>query len=125
MLMCELITPVFNEFGVELIVFHSHFQCRYLSRSLTAQSLLDNLLLSSLSSLAPTVDPQTVVRVGATEIRSSFPPDTVPGIVDAYLQGLRSIYMMIIAFAGVATLAAMANRWQKLNLEKRARTRCS
>lgn len=33
MLLCESITPVFNEFGVELIVFHSHFQCRYLSRS--------------------------------------------------------------------------------------------
>ena len=85
---------------------------------MTAQSLLDNLLLTSLPYLAPSVNPQAVLGAGATEIRSSFPPDAVPGVVDAYLKGLRAVYIMIIAFAGAATLAAMANRWQKLNLEK-------
>ena len=85
---------------------------------MAAQSVLDNLLFTSLPSLAPTVDPGTVIRVGVTEIRSSFPPDAVPGVVDAYLKGLRAVYIMIIAFAGAATLAATANRWQKLNLEK-------
>ena len=76
------------------------------------------MLLTSLPSLAPTVNPQAVITAGATEIRSSFPPDVVPGIVDAYLKGLRAVYIMVIAFAGAATLAATANRWQKLKLEK-------
>lgn len=83
-----------------------------------AQSLLDNLLLTSLPSLAPSVSPQAVLGAGATEIRSFFPPDAVPGVVNAYLKGLRAIYVMVIAFAGAATLTATANRWQKLNLEK-------
>jgi len=74
--------------------------------------------LASLPSLAPTVDPETVIKAGSTEIRSSFPPNAVPGVVDAYLSGLRAVYTIVIAFAGAATLAAAANRWQKLNLKK-------
>ncbi|MCJ1314111.1 hypothetical protein MMC25_007791 [Agyrium rufum] len=83
---------------------------------ITAQSLLDNLLYTGLPSLAPTVSPAAVINAGATEIRTSFPPEAVPGVVDAYLHGLRGIYILVIAFTGAATLAAMANRWQKLTL---------
>ncbi|KAI9750498.1 MAG: hypothetical protein M4579_006448 [Chaenotheca gracillima] len=83
-----------------------------------AQSLLDNILLEKLPYLAPSVDPQAVIRAGASSISSSFPPDAVPGIVQAYLSGLRAIYIMIIALAGTATFAAMANKWGKLKLKK-------
>ena len=82
-----------------------------------AQSLLDNRLFTSLPALAPSVDPATVIRAGATEIHSSFPSDAVPGIVAAYLSGLRAVYIMVVAFAGAATFAATTNRWQKLDLK--------
>ncbi|KAL8707510.1 MAG: hypothetical protein Q9225_007740 [Loekoesia sp. 1 TL-2023] len=83
-----------------------------------AQSILDNLLLTNLPKLAPTVDPRAVIEAGATEIRSTFAADIVPSIVEAYLKGLRSVYVMIIAFTGAATIAAATNRWDKLNLKK-------
>lgn len=84
----------------------------------TAQSLLDNSLLTHLPSLAPAVDPQAVIQAGATEIRSTFAAEAVPGIVEAYLKGLRAIYIMVIAFTGVATVVAATNRWTKLSLKK-------
>lgn len=59
-----------------------------------------------------------MIDAGVTEIRSLFPPDVVPGIVNAYLKGLRAVYIMVIALAGAATLAAMTHRWQKLKLDK-------
>lgn len=83
-----------------------------------AQSILDNLLLTNLPDLAPTVDPEAVIQAGATEIRSTFAANAVPGIVEAYLRGLRAVYIMVVAFTGAATLAAATNRWEKLSLKK-------
>lgn len=74
--------------------------------------------MKNLPELAPNVDPQAVIQAGATEIRSTFAADAVPGIVEAYLKGLRAVYIMIIAFTGAATLAAAANKWEKLSLKK-------
>jgi len=53
-----------------------------------------------------------------TEIRAQFAADVVPGIVEAYLRGLRAVYVMVIVFTGIAALAAAMNRWKKLSLEK-------
>ena len=78
------------------------------------QSLLDNLLLKKLASTAPTVDPFSVIRAGSTEIRTSFAPDVVPSIVDAYLYSLRAVYAIVIAYAGMAVFVALANKWERL-----------
>ena len=79
--------------------------------------MLDNTLLTSLPTLSPTVDPEQVIQAGATEIRSHFAPDAVPGIVKAYLKGLRAVYILIIAFTGAAAVAAASNRWERLRLK--------
>ncbi|KAL8788425.1 MAG: hypothetical protein Q9195_007304 [Heterodermia aff. obscurata] len=82
-----------------------------------AQSMLDNTLLTSLPTLSPTVDPEHVIQAGATEIRSTFAADAVPGIVEAYLKGLRAVYILIIAFTGAAAVTAASNRWKRLRLK--------
>lgn len=82
-----------------------------------AQSMLDNSLLKHLPTLAPNINPKAVIQAGATEIRTTFPND-VPGIVQAYLEGLRTVYILIIAFTGAAAVAAGMNRWGRLKLEK-------
>ncbi|MCJ1387729.1 hypothetical protein MMC18_000572 [Xylographa bjoerkii] len=81
------------------------------------QSVFDNLLLTKLVSTAPDVDPSSVVSVGATEIRTAFPPHAVPGIVDAYLYSLHAVYAIVIAYVGAAALVAMANKWESLKLK--------
>ncbi|KAF2151726.1 major facilitator superfamily protein [Myriangium duriaei CBS 260.36] len=82
-----------------------------------AQSILDNVLIHVLRG-DNRVDARAVIKAGAGNFRSAFPPDVVPTIVDAYLSGMRGVYVMIIALAGVATLATMVYKWEKLNNSK-------
>lgn len=79
--------------------------------------MLSNILLSRLPSTAPGVDPLTVIATGATEIRNVFPPDAVPGIVQAYLYCLRAVFLIVTAYAGVAVFFAVGNRWERLRLK--------
>lgn len=76
------------------------------------------MLKNRLPALAPGVDPTVVIDTGATEIRSSFPADVVPGIVAAYSEGMRGVFATVAAYAGVAVFFAAGNSWKKLNLGK-------
>ncbi|KAF2146413.1 uncharacterized protein K452DRAFT_305347 [Aplosporella prunicola CBS 121167] len=82
------------------------------------QAVLNNLLLSKLPETAPNVDPFDVISAGATETRATFPTAVVPGIVQAYLETLRAIYAIVIAYAGVAVVFAVVNRWEKLRMKE-------
>ncbi|KAF1935227.1 aflatoxin efflux pump [Clathrospora elynae] len=81
-----------------------------------AQSILGNVVISQLRVTAPSIDPASVIRVGASEVASQFPADLVPLIVEAYLSGLRKGYLMLIALAGAATITAFFYRWEKLRI---------
>lgn len=82
------------------------------------QSVLSNLLLSKLPSTAPGVNPLDVIATGATEIRRKFPPDAIPGIVQAYLYSLHAVFLIVTAYAGVAVFFALGNKWERLGLRK-------
>jgi hypothetical protein len=81
-----------------------------------AQSILDNVLISQLQEKIPSIDPARVIQVGASEVASHFPASLVPQIIEAYLSGLRQVYLMLVALAGVATLTAFFYRWEKLKI---------
>ena len=84
---------------------------------IAAQSILGNVLISQLQETAPSIDPASVIRVGASEVASHFPADLVPIIVDAYLSGLKKGYLMLIALAGAATITAFLYKWEKLRID--------
>ncbi|KAH8770844.1 aflatoxin efflux pump [Diaporthe sp. PMI_573] len=83
----------------------------------TGQSVFSNLLLNQLPVLAPGVDPITVINTGATNIRSVFHADSVPGIIQAYLYALRAVFAVVAAYAGVAVMFAAGSKWKRLNLK--------
>lgn len=83
----------------------------------TGQSVFSNLLLNKLPTVAPGVEPITVINTGATDIRTVFPADAVPGIIEAYLYALRAVFAVVIAYAGVAVMFAAGSKWQRLNLK--------
>lgn len=83
----------------------------------TGQSVFSNLLLNKLPSLAPGVDPITVINTGATDIRDVFPADSVPGIIQTYLYAMRAVFAVVAAYAGVAVMFAAGSRWKRLNLK--------
>ncbi|KAI1350262.1 MFS general substrate transporter [Xylaria sp. FL0043] len=80
-----------------------------------AQSAFVNTLIKSLKTTAPTVDPAVVIAVGATQIRSAFTPDKVPGIVLAYLEGIKTAFAVGTGLAGAAFVLSLACPWGRLH----------
>jgi len=83
-----------------------------------AQSAFLSKLVGKVHELAPQIDPAKVVLTGATEIRSAFPEDIVPLVIEAYMTGLKVTFALAIAGAGIAFVSSFGSRWQRLNREK-------
>jgi len=57
------------------------------------------------------VDPFKVIATGATQIRTAFPPDQVPHIIDAYMAGLKVVFAITVAIVGLTVpFSLMINR---------------
>ncbi|KAH8808033.1 major facilitator superfamily domain-containing protein [Xylogone sp. PMI_703] len=78
------------------------------------ESAFTNRLLQKLPTLAPSVSPALVSSIGITEIRKTFAPDVVPGIVASYLDGLKVAYAISIALGGIAVLVSLASKWKNI-----------
>jgi hypothetical protein len=80
-----------------------------------AQAAFNNRMLSTLASTAPGVDPATVLVTGATQIRSVFTSSQVPGIVAAYMAGLKLVFAITIATFGCAFLTGLWASWKRIH----------
>lgn len=78
------------------------------------ESAFTNIMLGKLPVTAPSVDPQTVAATGVTQLRAVFDSELIPGIVAAYMDGLRVAYAVAIAAMGIAVVVACGNRWVNL-----------
>jgi MFS transporter, DHA2 family, glioxin efflux transporter len=79
------------------------------------QAAFVNRLVSRVSVTAPGVKPALVVATGATDLRKVFSAHDLPGILIAYLDGLRVAFAITIATACLSFVLAFAPRWQKMN----------
>ena len=84
-----------------------------------AQTAFVNRLILALSSTAPGIDPALVVMTGATEIRTTFAPNEVVGIVKAYMMGIKTALAIPIAAIGVAFLVSLFAAWRTVVHRKR------
>ncbi len=73
-----------------------------------------NTLLRKLPITAPSVDPKIVASVGVTQIRATFDANVVPGIIQAYMDGLKVAYAIAIASVGISVLMAGLSKWRNL-----------
>uniref|UniRef100_A0A8H7K8Y8 Major facilitator superfamily (MFS) profile domain-containing protein n=1 Tax=Bionectria ochroleuca TaxID=29856 RepID=A0A8H7K8Y8_BIOOC len=85
-----------------------------------AQSAFVNIMTGKLASTAPTVSPVTVILTGSAEIRNVFAPDQVPGIVLAYMSGLKVTFALMAGFAGMSFLLSGLQSWKKIYGDKKA-----
>lgn len=81
-----------------------------------AQCAFVNRMAGALSRTAPGVDAAVVVLTGATEIRSKFSADQVPGIVEAYMIGIKVAPAIAIGGTGAAFVVSLFNSWRSLNV---------
>lgn len=77
-----------------------------------AQSAFLNQLLTHLPG---GVDSQAVIGTGATMIRTVFSSEQVPGILVAYMQGIKTAFALTTAASGVAFFVSLAFPWKKVN----------
>ncbi|AEO56525.1 hypothetical protein MYCTH_2059428 [Thermothelomyces thermophilus ATCC 42464] len=82
-----------------------------------AQSAFVNKMVHELATSAPSLDPLIVLGTGATQIRDVFPADAVPGIVVAYMQGIKTALALVIGTTGVAFLVSLFSNFKRLNTE--------
>lgn len=80
-----------------------------------AQSAFVNILIKTLPYSAPGVDPAMVIATGATELRNVFTPDQIPGILVAYMHGLKISFAIAVAATGLALVISLFARWNRLN----------
>ncbi|CAH0051604.1 unnamed protein product [Clonostachys solani] len=85
-----------------------------------AQSAFVNKIATVLRSSALDVDVGTVIATGATEIRHAFPADQVPGIVIAYMEGLRVTFAIAATAVGLAFVVSFFSSWKRLKLNANA-----
>jgi hypothetical protein len=78
------------------------------------QAAFANRLLARIPVTAPGVNPALVVATGATDLRKVFSAHDLPGILVAYLDGLRVAFAIAIATACLGFILAFAPRWQTL-----------
>lgn len=81
-----------------------------------AQAAFVNVLVKVLPHSAPGVDPAIVVNTGATDLRKVFSAEQVPGILIAYMHGLKIAFAIGLASTGVAFIViTLFQRWNRLN----------
>ncbi|KAK1493568.1 major facilitator superfamily transporter [Colletotrichum cuscutae] len=85
-----------------------------------AQSGFLITVLKKVAENVPNVDPNLVALTGATQIRTAFPADAVPGVIQAYMDGLKVAFALAVAGAGISFLISLGSRWSKLNTKNLA-----
>ncbi|KAM0274348.1 hypothetical protein ACHAQH_007943 [Verticillium albo-atrum] len=80
-----------------------------------AQAGFLQTILKTVRDTAPQISQEQVILTGATEIRRAFPADTVPLVIEAYMDGLRVTFALVIAGAGIAFIASLGSKWKKLD----------
>ena len=79
-----------------------------------AQGTFTNKIISSLSSLAPNLDPYQVIGIGATELRTHYSGQDLTAVLDAYMYGLKQTFIIGIVTACLGFVVAFAPRWESL-----------
>ena len=75
------------------------------------QTAFTNRLLDRVPITAPGVEPSLVVSTGATQLREVFSPSELPGILIAYMDGLKLSFALAIALAGITLPIALFAKW--------------
>ncbi|KAK3997528.1 major facilitator superfamily-domain-containing protein [Cladorrhinum sp. PSN332] len=82
-----------------------------------AQSAFVNELVKRLATSAPDVNPFLVLGTGATQIRTVFPPDQVPGILIAYMAGIKTSLAIAVGAVGLSFIVSLFYGFKKLDTD--------
>ncbi|CAG8971738.1 hypothetical protein HYALB_00007218 [Hymenoscyphus albidus] len=78
------------------------------------QSVFTNKLAEGLARYAPSIDPATVLAVGATSLQKSLPKDILPGVILAYNDALTRAFLVSAAMATFSILGSTIVEWKSV-----------
>jgi hypothetical protein len=79
-----------------------------------AQAAFVNRMSSTLASTAPGISPLQVIATGATEIRKVFPTEIVPGVIRAYMEGIKVAFALSVTMAGLSFVLSLGMDFKRL-----------
>lgn len=62
------------------------------------------------------MSPAKLVATGATELRSVFSADQLPGILVAYMSGINAAFAVAIGMVGISLVASLFSKWRRLDI---------
>lgn len=71
--------------------------------------------MSRLPTSAPGVDPLILLATGATQIRAVFPAEQIPGILVAYMAGIKTAMAICVGAVGAAFVVSLFSKFRRLN----------
>lgn len=74
-------------------------------------------MVQRLATSAPSVSPLMVLGTGATQLRAVFPAEAVPGILVAYMAGIKTAMALAVGSVGVAFVVSLFSNFKRLNRE--------
>jgi MFS transporter, DHA2 family, glioxin efflux transporter len=113
MILCKFYFPtsVFKHHLTGIVVARTMGGAIFVS---AGQSAFTNVLINNIPNNAPEVDISRLITTGATDLKTVFPSDAIPGILRSYMDGLRAAYAIVIVTAGLATAFTLLMPWQSL-----------
>jgi hypothetical protein len=83
-----------------------------------AQNIFTNGLTANLPHDAPGVDPQVVIGAGAAYLRNKIKPEQLPGVLLAYMAGLKQAFVISIACGAIGTICGCFVEWKSVKGKK-------
>ncbi|KAF2762014.1 putative major facilitator superfamily transporter [Pseudovirgaria hyperparasitica] len=84
------------------------------------QNIFANTLSKELASRAPEVNAPLIIASGATQLRTLVPPRLLPQVLDAYMKGITTAFVLPIAAACLAFLSSTLFEWKSIKGKKLA-----
>jgi hypothetical protein len=76
-----------------------------------------NRTLAVLPKTAPGIDPSVVIVTGATQLHTVFSKDQLPGILQAYMAGIKVTFAIALAATCLSFVVSLASDWKRLDPE--------
>jgi MFS transporter, DHA2 family, glioxin efflux transporter len=82
-----------------------------------AQAAFVNQIIFNLPTTAPGVSPESVIATGVTQIRTVFNADQVPGILLAYMTGIKAAIAVSIGTIGLSFIVSFLSKWDRIGVD--------
>lgn len=83
-----------------------------------AQNIFVNSLSKEIPKYAPQVNPQLVIKAGATFVRQVVSPQYLPGVLVAYTNAICNAFIVAIATGALAFFASFGMEWKSVKGKK-------